>query len=88
MKYRLLLLFVLIRSLTVSAQSDNTVYDPLLAESLGGDDYGMKSYMLVILKTGTAEIEDKEIRDSLFQGHIANIVRLQRREARSSRPIE
>ncbi|MBK7339921.1 MAG: hypothetical protein IPJ64_07955 [Saprospiraceae bacterium] len=76
MKYRLLLLFVLIGSLTVSAQFDNPLYDPLLAESLGGDDYGMKSYMLVILKTGTAEIEDKQIRDNLFQGHIANIVRL------------
>ena len=32
------------------AQSDNPKYDKALAESLGGDDYGMKMYVLVILK--------------------------------------
>jgi hypothetical protein len=31
----------------------NTKYDKALAEKLGGDDYGMKSYFLVILKTGS-----------------------------------
>ncbi len=60
----------------VSAQSNNPNYDKLLADSLGADEYGMKSYVLVILKTGTKEIESKEIRDSVFRGHLTNIGRL------------
>ncbi|NJK94490.1 MAG: hypothetical protein HC905_05775 [Bacteroidales bacterium] len=51
-------------------------YDEALADSLGADDYGMKSYVLVILKTGPAKIENKTIRDSLFRGHINNINKL------------
>lgn len=47
-----------------------------MADSLGGDDYGMKRYVLVILKTGTNTITDKSITDSLFNGHMQNINRL------------
>jgi uncharacterized protein YciI len=57
-------------------QSDNPKYDKLLADSLGGDDYGMKTYILVILKTGPNKIEDKKVLDSLFKGHMENIGRL------------
>ena len=57
----------------VSAQTDNPDYDKKLADSLGGDDYGMKSYILVILKTGENVITDKKITDSLFRGHMDNI---------------
>lgn len=48
-------------------------YDQHLADSLGADEYGMKSYWLVILKTGPAKIEDPTVRDSLFAGHMHNI---------------
>ena len=58
------------------AQKDNPEYDAKLAESLGGDDYGMKSYILVILKTGKNTTTDKKITDSLFRGHMDNINRL------------
>ncbi|MDF3076379.1 MAG: hypothetical protein K0S09_268 [Sphingobacteriaceae bacterium] len=58
------------------AQSDGPKYDKNLAESLGGDDYGMKMYVLAILKTGTNKTADKKTTDSLFQGHMANIGRL------------
>jgi uncharacterized protein YciI len=58
------------------AQKDNPGYDAKLAESLGGDDYGMKSYILVILKTGKNTTTDKKITDSLFRGHMDNINRL------------
>ena len=34
----------------------NPKYDKILADKLGGDDYGMKSYFLVILKTGSNPI--------------------------------
>jgi len=58
------------------AQGDNPAYNRQLADSLGGDEYGMKMYVLVILKTGSYKTEDKKIKDSLFKGHMANIGRL------------
>jgi uncharacterized protein YciI len=53
-----------------------TSFDKKLADSLGADEYGMKSYVLAILKTGPAKIENKTLRDSLFRGHMDNIGRL------------
>lgn len=58
------------------AQSDNPKYDKALAEKLGGDDYGMKMYVFAILKTGPYKPAEKNVQDSLFQGHIKNIQRL------------
>ena len=58
----------------VSAQ--NTTYDKALADSLGADDRGMKSYVLVILKTGPNDVKDKELRDKYFMGHFENINRM------------
>jgi uncharacterized protein YciI len=51
----------------------NPNYDKTLAEKLGGDDYGMKSYYLVILKTGTNTSTDKEFISESFRGHLDNI---------------
>lgn len=65
-----------IGSFHLSAQSANPKYDKLLADSLGGDDYGMKMYVLVILKTGPNKITEKAKVDSLFAGHMQNINRL------------
>ena len=36
----------------------------------------MKSYVLVILKTGETTISDKQQRDSIFAGHMKNIGRM------------
>ena len=74
---KLCLLFIAALTITqrLAAQSENPKYDSVLAKSLGGDDYGMKMYALVILKTGTASF-DKKKTDSLFTGHMANINRL------------
>lgn len=71
-----LLALVLIFSQPVKAQKDNLAYDKSLADSLGGDEYGMKQYTLVILKTGLAKIDRKETVDSLFKGHMENIQRM------------
>ncbi|MBK7308118.1 MAG: hypothetical protein IPI88_14595 [Chitinophagaceae bacterium] len=71
-----LLALVLFLSQHTMAQKDNPAYDKALADSLGGDDYGMKQYTLVILKTGTAKIDSKETVDSLFKGHMENIQRM------------
>ena len=51
----LFLLFVL--SLSVNAQKP--VYDSILAKKLNADDYGMKMYVFVMLKTGTNTSTDK-----------------------------
>jgi uncharacterized protein YciI len=68
-----LLVLLLFFSQHIVAQQVNPVYDKALADSLGGDDYGMKQYTLVILKTGPNKIERKETVDSLFKGHMENI---------------
>lgn len=57
----------------MQAQNENQAYDSLLAKKLGADDYGMKTYVLAILKTGPNKIEAGPERDKLFKGHMANI---------------
>ncbi len=58
-------------------KNSNPAYDPALAEKLGGDDYGMKGYIFVLLKTGAkpATTDNNEI-GKLFRGHLDNITRL------------
>jgi uncharacterized protein YciI len=51
-------------------------YDSVLARSLGADDMGMKSYVLVILKTGPTRVPDGPERDAMFRGHFDNMKRL------------
>ena len=55
--------------------SEAKSYNQKLADSLGADKMGMKSYMLVILKTGAKdkEITDKTQRTELFKGHFSNM---------------
>lgn len=71
-----LLFLTLLCCISVQAQNPKTGYDKVMADSLGGDDYGMKMYTLVILKTGPNDVKDKKVLDSLFAGHMANINRL------------
>lgn len=68
----------LLLTLTLSgnAQTANPKYNKTLADSLGADDYGMKRYVLVMLKTGKGKAASKAEEDSLFSGHMANIGRL------------
>ncbi|SOE23985.1 Uncharacterized conserved protein YciI, contains a putative active-site phosphohistidine [Spirosomataceae bacterium TFI 002] len=57
----------------ISFSQENPNYNDSLATSLGADDYGMKSYVLVLLKTGSNSSTDIEERKKSFQGHMANI---------------
>lgn len=75
MKTILLFLFLSISNFAIS-QKENPEYDAALADSLGADQYGMKPYVLVMLKTGEAKIDDKEKINELFRGHMKNINRL------------
>lgn len=58
------------------SQTTNPNYDADLAEKLGADDYGMKHYVFVVLKTGGNKTDDKHFVDSCFAGHLKNIRRL------------
>ncbi len=60
----------------VKEESPKTVYDAALAERLGADDYGMRSYVYVLLRTGKANITDEKKRKAIFDGHFANMGRL------------
>ena len=64
--------------LILAGASQASDYDEALASELGADDYGMKSYVLVILKTGEKDstITDKEERGKYFKGHFDNMGRL------------
>lgn len=51
-------------------------YDAELARSVGADERGMRSYVLVILKTGPTRVAAGPERDEMFRGHFANMKRL------------
>ena len=82
-KYTLLILATLLVNLATGQSNklekdtlnSNPNYEKALADSLGGDDYGMKSYFFVILKTGTNKTKDKELISESFRGHMDNINR-------------
>ena len=63
-------------------EKDTTVtnpdYDATLAKRLGADDYGMKGFILVILKTGPNPTSDKTFINNCFRGHFDNMNRLVR----------
>ncbi len=76
MKTIITLLILVFATTTAMAQKTNPDYDADLAEKLGADEYGMKKYIFVILKTGSNESEDKEFKSNCFSGHLKNIERL------------
>lgn len=51
-------------------------FDAELAAKVGADDYGMRSYVLVILKTGPTPVPEGSARKEMFAGHFANMNRL------------
>jgi uncharacterized protein YciI len=79
---KLFLTIALLSGLIISAsgQQCNPNYDEALAKKLGADDYGMKSYVLVILKTGSNDTKDQELISNSFRGHMNNINRLVKEE--------
>ncbi|CAN5405752.1 hypothetical protein BH23BAC1_BH23BAC1_29600 [soil metagenome] len=76
MKNLFTLFLMFATSLCSLGQVTNSKYDSLLAKKLGADDYGMKSYLLVILKTGENITTDKALIEKAFRGHMENINRL------------
>jgi len=68
----LYLLFLFITAI-VTAQTTNPNYDEALAKKLGADEFGMKPYVLVILKTGENTTATSEETNAAFRGHMENI---------------
>jgi uncharacterized protein YciI len=58
------------------SEKSNPKYDAELAKKTGADEYGMKNYVLVILKSSTTPIPKGKERDEMFAGHFANMNRL------------
>jgi uncharacterized protein YciI len=62
------------------SETDTTIknknFDAVLAHELDADDYGMKMYTWVILKTGPNSDADKQKKSASFRGHLDNIRKL------------
>lgn len=73
-RYILMLSLSVLSIQFVHAQTVNPNYDAKLAAKFGADDYGMKPFILVILKSGANT--DKTKKNEVFRGHLDNINRL------------
>lgn len=67
---------LILLSLYSNAQEKKSVYDETLANKVGADEYGMKSYVFCILKTGSNTTATAEEKKKYFEGHMANLNRL------------
>ncbi len=76
MKKLLLLSILALFFLFSKAQIADKKYDSVLAKKLHADEYGMKNYILVLLKPGSNTTVNKSDEDSIFHGHLDNISRL------------
>ena len=55
------------------ASSDSTVFDADLAQKLGADEYGMRSYVMAFLKIGPNRDFDADTAREIQAGHMAHI---------------
>jgi len=82
MKAATIILFVMCLSGAVALAQGNgpsreqSRYDSLLARKTGADEFGMKEYVLALLKTGPVKIQDSTQRAELQRKHLQNIMRL------------
>ena len=59
-----------------NGDGSTNMFNQKLADSLGADKYGMKSYYIVMLTSGKTKIDDKAKMGELMKGHLANIGKL------------
>ena len=62
--------------LSYAAEPSKPAFNEPLAKKLGADEYGMRKYVFVLLKTGPKQMPKGPERDAMFKGHFANIQRL------------
>ena len=61
---------------TSSIAQIETPYDEKLAKELGADEYGMKTYVFCLLKSGTNTKVTENEQKIAFEGHMANMNKL------------
>ena len=72
-----ILLFACLKLIFTSAFSqENKYYDTTLSKNLGADDYGMKTYVFCLLKTGSNTTATAAEKQKYFEGHMENIHKL------------
>ncbi len=59
-----------------TVEETTMAFDSVLAQQLGADDYGMKTYVFAFLKTGPNRSQDSTTAVELQKAHMANIRRL------------
>lgn len=78
MKATIALLTLVFGILLAASAQEPIRYDSTYAKRLGADQYGMRRYVMVFLKRGTANITDTAQRNGLQRAHLANIGKLAR----------
>lgn len=63
-------------NLAIAQNEGKDNYDEKLAKSLNADDYGMKKYVVALLKSGPNRSKDKVTKAKLQKAHMANITRM------------
>jgi len=58
------------------AKKEISTYDAQLAQKLGADEYGMKTYVMAFLKRGPNRLKDSVARAELQKAHLKNITKL------------
>jgi len=75
-KAHFLILVILCCSAIIAQAQTKPAFDAALAKKLGADDYGMRQYVMALLKTGPTKITDKAEMTKLQNAHLQNIQRL------------
>ena len=70
------MLFAFLFACSINLQAQENKFNPALAKKLGADEYGMKKYVLVILKKGPKRDQDSATAAKIQAGHMANIEQL------------
>ena len=73
---KLLITLMLLIAVTLNVNAQKPVYDSILAKKLSADEYGMKMYVFVMLKTSANTSTDKVAKDKAFAGHMKNIQKM------------
>ena len=60
----------------VSSDTTDLTFDPVLAEEVGADQYGMKRYVMAFLKAGPNRDRSEEEAQALQRAHMENITRM------------
>lgn len=75
---KIYLSLTLLLTVFVAGAQGKPGYDSVLAKKLGADEYGMRKYVLCLLKRGSNTGIDSAQKEKLLQGHLQNIGRLAR----------